>query len=239
MPSSAAARSPARPTRARASPRPPRCRRHRHLERHRRRDFLRPRPGRAARPAARRDDWCVARRWGSGVRRRDGVRGARRAAAACRRRVCLPARGVRTAGRVPDGMDVVRGGVLRGDCGQRGCARGLRRPLHSRGRRHAAGLLVPPALAERDASIHRRADGDRHADRHPCPRPGSGTPRPERAGGDQGQRDRAARRARLRDRSRQHRELRRAGRRRAGCVPAGAGSSDVQLLGLERRRVRR
>ena len=49
-----------------------------------------------------------------------------------------------------------------------------------------AGLLFARALAQRDAAGHRRADRDCGADRDPRARSGSGTPRPERAGGNQG-----------------------------------------------------
>ncbi len=71
----------------------------------------------------------VGRRRRARVRRRDGLRRARGAAAARRRRVRLPARRVRTARGVPDRLDVVRRRVLRRDRGQRRRARVLRRTL--------------------------------------------------------------------------------------------------------------
>ena len=97
------------------------CGRHRHLQRHRRRDLHHAR--------LRRRRCCPNRHGDAGVWaiggalalcRRARVRGARGAAAAGRRRIRLYARELRRAGRVSHRLDVVRRGIQRRDCGRRG-----------------------------------------------------------------------------------------------------------------------
>ena len=81
-----------------------------------------------------------------GVCRRDGLRGARRAAAARGRGIRLSAGRLWTSDGVPDRLDVVRRRLLGRDCRQRGRARVLRRPIRTRGGGLYADLHDPAAV---------------------------------------------------------------------------------------------
>ena len=98
----------------------------------------------------------VGRRRRAGVRRRDGLRGTGGAAAPRRRRVRLPASGVRTAGGVSDRLDVVHRRLLGRDRGERGRPRGVRRTVHPCGQRRDTALRRPAAVRAADVLASRR-----------------------------------------------------------------------------------
>ena len=89
------------------------------LERHRRRHPLHAAAGRGQHPKPRTVSVDLDRRRRAGVRRRDGLRGARRGPASRGRRIRLPRRRVRPARRVSHRLDVVRRRLLRRHRGQR------------------------------------------------------------------------------------------------------------------------
>ena len=176
------------------------------------------------------------------VRGGDGLRRARRAAPARRRRVRLPARGVRSAARLPHRLDLVRGRLQRGHRGRRGRLRHLPRPPPARGGRH--GTVGGPAPRRRHP--HRLAPSPRgprrhrRPDRRPPRRAGARPGRAERAGGDEGGAACGLHRARLHPGPGLGRELR--GDRRGGDgrrLAARAAAGHVRVLGLERRVVSR
>jgi len=85
-----------------------RCRSDHRFERHRRRHSVLAAAGRGQRASSMALSGDVAGRRGARVRRSDGVRRARDAAAAIRRRVRLSRRGVRPSRGVPDRLDLAR-----------------------------------------------------------------------------------------------------------------------------------
>ena len=183
----------------------------------------------------------LARRRRARVRGRDGLRGARDAAAARGRRIRLPARGVRPARRVSHRLDVVRRRILRRDRRGHRRARRVPRPVRPRGRRQDAARDAAAAVpaAGRDAAGARRDWRDLHAlDRAPAR---LGTLRPQHPRGREGPRDHDVHRARAVDRPRVVRAARDRPRRpRADHrLAARARAGDVRLLGVERRDVRR
>ena len=167
--------------------------------------------------------WAGRRR--ARVRRRDGLRGAGGAAAARRRRVRLPARGVRPAGRVPDRVDVVRRRLLRRDRRQRRRAA----PLYL-GRFVPGAADATPLLHDADPVRAARRSRGRRSSRSPRSRlfalvhirgVGPGPARQQRARDAQGHGAARLHRARLLDRRGLEREspatAGAGGRRRHGC----------------------
>ena len=162
---------------------PLRCRRDHRLERDRRRDPVHAAAGRGQRAESLALPRDLGRRRPARVCRRDGVCRARRAPAARRWRVCVPARGVRPSRRVPDRLDVVCRRLFGCHRGQRCRPRLLRRALRARGERRDAAPRYPRSVRAPDdlAPGHRRARRHRPDGLGPYSRRRTGALRDERA----------------------------------------------------------